>query len=74
MFLLVSFTLGNLVHPNSDLGFSADWSFCETSHGKGPTDGVGAESKHYMPSDYDDAMKGLSFTSEIWQHLRLHRP
>lgn len=44
------FTLGNLVHHESDFGCLADWSFFETSHGKGPADGVGAELKRYVNS------------------------
>ncbi|GBO06186.1 hypothetical protein AVEN_33755-1 [Araneus ventricosus] len=44
------FTLGNLVHHESDFGFPADWSFFETSHGKGPADGVGAKLKCYVNS------------------------
>lgn len=36
------YNVGNLVHHKDDFGFESDWSIFETSHGKEPTDGIGA--------------------------------
>lgn len=39
------YSLSNLIHMKTDVGFSADWTFFATSHGKGAVDGVGATLK-----------------------------
>ena len=39
------FTLSNLLFHKEDFGSTPTWSFHETSHGKGPMDGVGGEVK-----------------------------
>ena len=39
------YTLGNLTHHQDEFGFTADWSFFATAHGKGPIDGIGGEVK-----------------------------
>ena len=42
------FTVQNLKHSQTDFGVSADWSYFETSHGKGAVDGVGGTIKQQV--------------------------
>lgn len=39
------YTVQNLVEHQKELGSSADWSFFEAGHGKGPVDGIGGTVK-----------------------------
>jgi hypothetical protein len=49
------FALGNLLFHKVDFNCDADWSFFETTHGKGPVDGIGAEVKR---SIWQSTLKG----------------
>ena len=42
------YSVQNLKHSQTDYGVSADWSYYETSHGKGAVDGVGGTIKQQV--------------------------